>query len=172
MPITKRGFTLVELLVVIAIIGLLASVILASLSSSRIKGRDARRLADIRQIQNGVELYYIANTNYPTTTALLVSANAMPAIPVDPLGNAPYAYAALGSGTTCNGYHLGAFMELNTTAALATDIDAAAGTVCTSGGTDFSGLSAGTGTGVSRACSTDTGTAAPSGTERCYDVKP
>lgn len=37
-----KGFTLIELLVVVAIVGILASVVLASLNSSRAKGRDAR----------------------------------------------------------------------------------------------------------------------------------
>ena len=54
----KRGFTLIELLVVIAIIGILASVVLASLNSARKKGRDARRVADIKQVQLALELYF------------------------------------------------------------------------------------------------------------------
>ncbi|NBV76692.1 type II secretion system protein [bacterium] len=53
---TKRGFTLIELLVVIAIIGLLSTVVLASLSSARAKSRDARRLSDLKQIANAVAL--------------------------------------------------------------------------------------------------------------------
>lgn len=50
------GFTLIELLVVIAIIGLLASVVLASLNSARTKGRDARRLADLKEIATQIEV--------------------------------------------------------------------------------------------------------------------
>lgn len=63
----QAGFTLIELLVVIAIIGLLSSVILASLNSARAKSRDARRLADMRQITTALEVYYDSNAGYPTT---------------------------------------------------------------------------------------------------------
>src|SRR3990167_526198 len=53
----SRGFTLIELLVVITIIGLLASVVLARLSSARAKARDARRYSDLLQLQLALELY-------------------------------------------------------------------------------------------------------------------
>ena len=52
----KRGFTLIELLVVIAIIGILSSIILASLNTARKKGRDARRLSDLKSIAHTIAL--------------------------------------------------------------------------------------------------------------------
>lgn len=55
---TNTAFTLIELLVVIAIIALISSVVLASLSSARAKARDARRVADLRNVQVAMELYY------------------------------------------------------------------------------------------------------------------
>ncbi|MEK7082655.1 MAG: type II secretion system protein, partial [Patescibacteria group bacterium] len=61
----KQGFTLIELLVVIAIIGVLASVVLASVNTARAKSRDARRIADLKQIQLALELYYDTNNQYP-----------------------------------------------------------------------------------------------------------
>ena len=61
----SAGFTLIELLVVIAIIGVLTSFVLASLSTARIKARDAQRISELRQFQNALELYYAANGNYP-----------------------------------------------------------------------------------------------------------
>lgn len=59
------GFTLIELLVVIAIIGLLASIILVSLNGARAKGRDARRLSDIHQLQVLLEAYRSTYGTYP-----------------------------------------------------------------------------------------------------------
>ena len=61
----SKGFTLIELLVVIAIIGVLASTVLASVNSARIKARDARRKADLKQISLALELYYDAYGAYP-----------------------------------------------------------------------------------------------------------
>jgi prepilin-type N-terminal cleavage/methylation domain-containing protein len=68
----QKGFTLIELLVVIAIIGLLASVVLLSLNSARAKSRDAKRLADVRQIASAMELYFNDSGAYPNTTTDLV----------------------------------------------------------------------------------------------------
>lgn len=59
------GFTLIELLVVIAIIGILSSVVLASLNSARNKGYDAKRVSDLTQLQTALELYYSTNNSYP-----------------------------------------------------------------------------------------------------------
>jgi prepilin-type N-terminal cleavage/methylation domain-containing protein len=53
----QKGFTLIELLVVIAIIGVLSSVVLASLNTARAKARDAVRVSDLRNIQKALELY-------------------------------------------------------------------------------------------------------------------
>lgn len=64
---TNKGFTLVELLVVVAIIGLLAGIATVSVNSTRVRARDARRIADIKQMQNALELYNNSNSGvYPT----------------------------------------------------------------------------------------------------------
>ncbi len=60
-----RGFTLIELLVVVAIIGILSSVVLASLNGARAKARDVKRKEDMVQIRTALEFYYNDNGQYP-----------------------------------------------------------------------------------------------------------
>lgn len=55
---TKRGFTLIELLVVIAIIGILSSVVLASLNTARGKGANAAVKSNLNNIRAQAELVY------------------------------------------------------------------------------------------------------------------
>ncbi len=62
---TKKGFTLVELLVVIAIIGMLSTIAVVSLGGARAKARDAKRIADMRQVGAALELYYSDQSAYP-----------------------------------------------------------------------------------------------------------
>ena len=63
-----RGFTLVELLVVMAILGILAVVSLANFRTSQMKGRDAQRKSDLRQIANALEAYMSDHGGYPTAS--------------------------------------------------------------------------------------------------------
>ncbi|GEM_PF-357962 len=139
---TKRGFTLIEILVVIAIIGILSSVVLASLAVSRAKARDARRIADLEEVKKALELYYDSNGEYPISVnsvpsplpPVLVSAGFIPLLPITPTGAIAYKY--LGTNTllsppllcsnqlvSSTGYVLGAQLELYDNIGLTTDAD-------------------------------------------------
>lgn len=184
------GFTLIELLVVIAIIGVLASIVLASLNSARAKSRDARRLTDIKQIQLALELYFdgAGASNYPVGTALaanctlalnyglqVMAGSYLPQIPRDPLsGNTDataicYTYASgiLNGGTARTSYHLTATLEDAGHNALNGDRD------CDS--TDNDPRCAGTAVGAGAGGATFTGEttdASADATNRRYDVTP
>ena len=146
-----RGFTLIELLVVIAIIGILSSVVLASLNSARVKGRDARRVSDMKQLQLALELYYDTNQGYPvgsgsasTTLTALTSANYISSIPSDPTNSGSYVYSyasanldgtACASGP-CPSYIVRAGIEGGSTAVPAGDVDGTAAALdCADSGT-------------------------------------
>ncbi len=153
---TTKGFTLIELLVVIAIIGILASIVMVSLSGAKAKSRDARRQADIKSIQLALSLYYTDNGMYPvniysTSGSAPASGLApayLPVVPTDPTNSSActsstptgcYKYVAYTPGTTggslvCNdssrpplSYHLGATLEDITDGGLTRDVDADSG---------------------------------------------
>ena len=136
----KSGFTLIEILVVIAIICLLASIVLVGLGGFRSRGRDARRISDLRQVQNGFELYFnkcgyypggattgVCNTTNPTTwtnvqDALINAQIGITTIGSDPTPGVSYGYAV---STNRQSYIVGATMEDANNQSLAQDYDGA-----------------------------------------------
>jgi len=111
----RQGFTLIEMLIVIAIIGILAGGVLVGLGPATKGGRDARRLSDLRQVQNGLELYYNKNQRYPAATnwaalqtALTGASIGVSNVPKDPNSAVTYYYATDTNGTN---YVMGAILE-------------------------------------------------------------
>ena len=64
----KHAFTLIELLVTISIIGILMAAGTVYFTNAQQKGRDSKRKADLKSIQQALELYYNTNGEYPPTT--------------------------------------------------------------------------------------------------------
>ena len=98
----QRGFTLLELLVVIGIIGLLASILVVNLTSTRRRARDTKRVADVRNLQTASEDYYGKNGMYPATIASLVTGLQISVWPLDPL--APSGTACTANSDLCYWY--------------------------------------------------------------------
>jgi type II secretion system protein G len=61
----NQSFTLIELLIVIAIIGILAALIIVSVTAALSKARDAQRVADANEMVNALKQYFINNDGYP-----------------------------------------------------------------------------------------------------------
>jgi len=90
-----RAFTLIELLVVIAIIGILSSVVLASLNTARSKGTDASIKSNLSQARAEAELHYDSNSN--SYAAVCDSTNA-----INIFDAATAAATALGGGAAAS----------------------------------------------------------------------
>lgn len=113
----KKGFTIIELLVVIAIIGLVAAIVLVSIGNVKAKNRDARRMADMKQIATALNLYNNTNNRYPigdinAMTTALVNNGSIPSVPKDPLNSGLYVFTY----TSADGltFTLGFYLETNT----------------------------------------------------------
>lgn len=105
---TQKGFTLIELLVVIAIIGILSSVVLASLNTARGKGADSAIKANLANIRAQAEIYYDANGNYGSQGTTTVAASSVTPVACGSVGvladatvinQVKAAGAAVGAGT-------------------------------------------------------------------------
>src|SRR5687768_11869077 len=68
----QKGFTLIELLVVIAIIGLLSSIVMASLGSARKKARNVQRDATIKQLITAFNIGLVDGSGLPSSGGLWV----------------------------------------------------------------------------------------------------
>lgn len=134
----RRGFTLMALLLILTAVALFSAVVLAHLSASRSESRDAKRIADIEDIERALGSFFEAYGGYPAelSSATLVQTGFLIEIPIPPPGtrNQTYLYVPLNPG--CTSYHLAAELEDISHPSLQSDVDAPAsearGTNCPS----------------------------------------
>lgn len=117
----SKGFSIIELLVVISIIGLLSSIILVQVQSSRSRARDAERESEIKSIQNALAIYVVNKGNYPIYSGALngldlVSTelrdnDAVSQIPTDPINSGNYIYSYVSADGAA--YTLTYYLETN-----------------------------------------------------------
>jgi prepilin-type N-terminal cleavage/methylation domain-containing protein len=110
-----RGFTLIELLVVIAIIGLLSTVIAAPITEARKKGRDSKKISDLRSIVTALNIYADDNGGqYPGGIEDLVP-RYLPNLPTgaatSTIGRDKYMYVVYKESGRNVAYHLGVKLE-------------------------------------------------------------
>lgn len=107
----NKGFTLIELLIVIVIIGILAVLIIPSLTSGPARARDSQRKADLRNLKTALESYYNDNNAYPTSLSVLEQGSVpyIKIVPTDPETKQAFVYIT--SGNPPNSYILKATLE-------------------------------------------------------------
>ena len=78
LQLNKKGFTLIELLVVIAIIGVLGSIVFAPFNEARKKGRDGKRIAELKGVQSTLLLFSEDSSGcFPDSAAAAAAANSL-----------------------------------------------------------------------------------------------
>lgn len=120
---TQAGFSLLELMVVVFIIGLLGTVVLINVLPSQDRAMVEKARADIRTLEQAVEMFRLDLLRYPTTDEGLEALVEAPAglaqpdryraagyirrLPEDPWGQ-PYQYLYPGEHAEFDVYSLGA----------------------------------------------------------------
>ena len=98
----SKGFTLIELLVVIAIIGILSSIVLASLNTARERGADAAVKANLSGMRAQAEIFYDDNPTYEGVCANMAAAGDAAAAATGATFTATDATDATGEVATCH----------------------------------------------------------------------
>lgn len=69
----NRGFTIVELLIVIVVIGILAAIVIVAYQGVTSRANDNVVKTDLKNLANKLQIYYVHNDEYPSTTTQMES---------------------------------------------------------------------------------------------------
>lgn len=109
----KKGFTMIELIFVIVILGILASVAIPRLASTREDAEISAAIANLRTLQSDVSAYYVVKGSFGTSkykeftnVPLKTADGAVIADTVQAVSTTANAYLPVGDAKTCIGLHL------------------------------------------------------------------
>jgi prepilin-type N-terminal cleavage/methylation domain-containing protein len=71
--IKQTGFTIVELLVVIVVIAILATISTVAYRGTQTRAKNAALEANIKSVQEAIEVYYVKTGSYPATQAVPIT---------------------------------------------------------------------------------------------------
>src|SRR5215207_4899183 len=90
--LNSAGFTLIEIMVVVFILGLLVTMVAPKIMGRTDEARRTKAAADVRAIQQALNLYKLDNGRYPTTEQGLLSLVAKPQVGIIPARWNPEGY--------------------------------------------------------------------------------
>lgn len=96
----NKGFTLVELLVVMAILGILVALVAGNFRTAQIRGRDAQRKSDLKELSHSLELFYADYGRYPSDLSGLMRACSYVKAAPDSSGSCSWGSGEFTDGTT------------------------------------------------------------------------
>lgn len=95
-----KGFTLIELMIVVVILGILASIAIPRFNYKVMEAKDVKTQADIKIIQNAVDLFYLDFNDYPDSVSELVEEGYLHSEPLQVDGTSSYVIGENGRVST------------------------------------------------------------------------
>lgn len=88
----QKGFTLLEVMVVLVIIGLLVAIVAPNVLDRQDEAMVQKARLDLRALENGLNMYHLDHSTYPTTAQGLDALVKKPSIAPEPRNYPAYGY--------------------------------------------------------------------------------